>query len=154
MAEKRVLDAKAEASRPPCPLCHFCRIALEVRGVDRGGYCLWFDAPIREHEIDDRAAPLRRACFQDGEHFLWRMKDTDPIALVAWRKSLLDQEAQRRHRAWDARHLPLGAGDLPRRRGVELRSRLTTRQGRERGDWMTGDAGIGTHLRSYGGSGK
>lgn len=88
------------SNRPPCSLCHFCRTALEVRGIERGGYCLWFDAPIREDEIDDRSAPLRRTCLQDGDHFIWRMKDTDPIALVAWRKSLFDQEIQRRHRAW------------------------------------------------------
>jgi hypothetical protein len=59
--------------RPPCELCHFCLKSIDVQERGRRGYCVWFNLRMKEEDLHDRGAYMRRMCIKDGDHFVWRM---------------------------------------------------------------------------------
>ncbi len=89
----------AASNKPPCELCHFCLRADPIRGSSPGGHCIWFDTRLREEDIGDKSAKLRLRCIDDGDHFVWRSEGVDPVALVTWRKGVLDQQSFRFYRS-------------------------------------------------------
>jgi hypothetical protein len=84
--------------KPPCILCHFCLRAEKVQDVPHGAYCTWFGYRIAQEDVDNKQSRLREKCLQDGDHFIWRSEDADPVALADWRKTTMDQRSFRIYR--------------------------------------------------------